>query len=202
MSTATTQLATRSGEPAPEHRPTEVIDGYLVDSETGEVLGLADGPERVDTPEKADAILARILRAEAQVVALDAEETALRRNIEKLRRVQWRRADWLRRRYGPELEALARKQLEGKRAKTLTLAHGSISLRTAPGSRKILNMAAAVAWMLENAPERLQVRHAVKASEALAAWDESDDSDEHGAPPWMEVTGAREVVAIKTGVRR
>lgn len=174
------------------------VDGYLVD-EGGEVVGLAD-PVTIDDPEKADAMLARIGRHEAHLRALAIQEASVRANFARMRREHERAVEWLRRRFSPEFEAWARSQLEGKRSKTLVLAHGRISLRTAKARAKITDKRAAVAWVQEHAPDRVKVRHDVTAADALAAWNESEESDDLGNPLWMQVEGQREVVRIKTGL--
>lgn len=178
---------------------TEVIDGYLVDAD-GEIVGLAVPEDTIDTPEAADRLLARIGRHEAQIRALLDQERAVVANFARMRKDHEQRVEWLRRRFSPQLEALAREQMEGRKSRTLVLPHGRISLRKTKGETKITNMPACLAWMQAKAPDRLRIQYRVNAADALAAWDESDHSGDMELPTWMQVSGPREVVRIKTGL--
>lgn len=166
--------AERTLKEPPAEPSYEVIDGYVVDGNTGEVLGLAasDTPLSFAVRDRASAdwVLAKLADCQAQVLAINARERMLLANLDRQRKAQLARLDWLHRRFDAELEAFARAELEGKRTKTLTLDHGRIAFRTARGRNVITDMARAVAWMrAEGYAGKVKVQEKVDVMDVLTA---------------------------------
>ncbi|MBX6312912.1 MAG: hypothetical protein IRY99_08365 [Isosphaeraceae bacterium] len=157
-------------------------------------------PERIETDDQADRILAKILRAESRARAYRAELKVVTANYLRMIKRLEAKAEYLRYRYGPQLFALAQRRLAGKRERTYVLPHGRIAVRKTRAALKITNDEAAVAWMQQHAPERLRVHYDVRAVEALEAWQQFGDLDLE-APPWMEVRPAGEQWKILTDLR-
>lgn len=143
-----------------------VIDGYLVDGETGEVLGIVTPKAEftVQTAEDADWVLAKILQAEAALASIDSRPEiacarAILANAERLKKDESRRLDWLHRRFDAELGDFARRQLDGKKTKTFKTLFGAISLRTKKGGLRVANEESALTMARKLFP------HAVRKTE-------------------------------------
>lgn len=125
---------------------TVIIDGFVVDAETGEILGHADvKPEfRVDTEEAVDWVLRKMGRAEAELVAVDNDPdvlwaTTILANAERIRKEKQKRLDWLHARFDAELGAFAKAELArtGAKGKTYKRVTGAISFRTVKGGLRV-----------------------------------------------------------------
>ena len=183
-----------------QERNTEWVDDCLIDLETGEIIATREPAFRVDSIEAAEWVLDRIGRREAAVVALRVRREAILNNLEAMIKAEQRRLDGLHYRFDGELESFARAEIErtGARTKTLRTAFGSISFRISKASRKIIDMAAAVAWAKVWAPELVRTKEDVLISEI----------DGRPLPvtcmplnvPWIEMRPAEERCHVKTGV--
>src|SRR5262245_49334509 len=98
------------------------------------------------SPEDCDIILERIADYEAEANAIETRLAAITQRLGVLARDARRHADWLRTLYGPQLEAIARATLTGRK-RTLHLTHGSISFRKTPGAWKILDQLQATGYL-------------------------------------------------------
>ena len=144
-----------------------VENGYLIDPETGEILGLAGvAPEfRVESESEAEWVLGKMLDAAADLASVQHSPEVLRakavlEQAAKIEKEKRNRLEWLQRRFNPELGEFARKQLEGKKTKTWKSILGSISLRTVRGGLRVANPELALNWARSHAPEAIKVSEA------------------------------------------
>lgn len=198
----------------------EVIDGYRIDIDTGEVLGYAEEPPEftVHDEDSANWVLGKMLDAESQLAAIETSAEVIRaravlENAAKLRKEQERKLSWWHKRFDNELGEFARKRLEGQKTKTLKTLLGSISLRVKKGGLKVLFPDIAL-----RCAKAYQWDEAVKTTESFLI---SNLSDEHrqliatgiasytnGDPGWYDelilqgftVEPDSETVTVKTGI--
>ena len=178
-------------------RNVEWIDDVLIDTDTGEILQTRHPtPFVVDSIETAEWVLDRMARREAALVALEARKQALFFNFEALINTELRALDGLHRRFDAELETFAREKLaaDGGRTKTIRTAFGSIRFRIVRASRKIGDMAAAVAWAKHWMPE------VVRTKEDVLISDLERGGDLPIGAPWLETRLEEERCYIETGV--
>lgn len=138
-------------------------NGFLIDSETGEVVGLAGVKEdfTVTDAASADWVLERLMDSETQVARLNIKLKALTENIQTQIKAEERKQKFLKFKFGPALEHFARVALEGKKTKTLPLTFGKLSLRTVKGGLRVADAEKALEWALNKAD------HAVKVVESF-----------------------------------
>lgn len=191
-------------------------DGYLIDPDSGEVLGLAWGDpdkplfDRGSDVSDADFVLSLRMKEECALRAIAEQQAALMDNLRRMAKAHERRLEHLGRFYGPNLERTAREALAGKKTRTLALPHGTLALRKKPGKCSVPRerMAEAVAWAEDNMPEliRTKVDSWVPAREALDAYHEWADAKARAGVPispdpvWAEVVDPHEVCVVSTGV--
>ena len=143
--------------------------------------GMDDLPEvpdgfRIDDEAKASWAVRKIV--EARAYGTRVQEWARRESARAERDEQW-----LLRRFGPELEAWLRAELErrGGRRRSVALPAGTLGVRLQPARLQVWDEPAAVAWCERQLPEALRV--IVEASGAdgreLARW-QRQHSDETG----------------------
>jgi hypothetical protein len=193
-----------------------IIDGgFMIDPETGEILGMLDTTDRFEVKAQDDAewVLKKMLSAEADMAAIDNMPDVIRakavlENAEKLKKEQQCKLDWLHRRFDNELGEFARRQLEGQKGKTLKTIYGSISLRVKKGGLKVLDPAKALLMAKMDYP------HAVKTTESFLISMLTDSeketlvkgltgtvwTDEDEARKAFTVEPDSETVTVKTGV--
>jgi hypothetical protein len=193
-----------------------IIDGgFMIDPETGEILGMLDTTDRFEVKAQDDAewVLKKMLSAEADMAAIDnmpdvIKAKAVLENAEKMKREQQRKLDWLHRRFDNELGEFARRQLEGQKGKTFKTIYGSISLRVKKGGLKVLDPAKALLMAKMDYP------HAVKTTESFLISMLTDSeketlvkgltgtvwTDEDEARKAFTVDPDSETVTVKTGV--
>lgn len=208
MNTAEIEVAPEQfdAEPAPvEHEPyaweepqreTIVVNGYLIDAETGEVLDIVEAPRpqfHVEDLASAEWVLEKMHEAEGRVAGLTARLAAITDQIGAMIREENRRSEWLQHRFGAELEAFAGRELQGQKSRSLKTPFGTLSFRSTPGSIRPLDKQGALAWAKEHAPD------AVVTREDLVVTPLKDRTD---LPPILfEVTPAGDRFYIKTGVK-
>lgn len=169
---------------------TVVIDGLVIDVETGEVLGHESPTFAVTDQASAEWVLARFLDADADI----AKAEAIVRNAQAiLKRAKSRRAS-LEGRFLPELAEYAKQNLP-KGGKTFSTMYGAVSFRATPAKVRVVDEEAALAWARANAPE------AVKVEESILVSKLPKDLVEE-APQGFEVVEAGESVSVKTGVEK
>lgn len=182
----------------PETQGPETIttaDGFVVDMETGEIVGQVDVRPAfvVDDSASADWVLEKMQDVDALVFMEEAKLRAITECIQSRITAQRRRRDWLQRRFAAELEHYAAGALAGVKGRTLVLDHGKISFRKSAGSIKVGNMLAAVEWCKSFAPDAVKVTESVVVTplKALA----------NLPPEIFEVTGPGEKCTIETGIK-
>lgn len=154
-------------EPEPEY---EVVDGWRVSLRDGEVLGL-DQPTStfgVTDRDSADWVLGKIADVEARALAIQARKQAVAENFARQEKQLAGRLAWLERRFGPELEAWAKAQIEGKRSRFVQLDNGRVQFRVATSPAKITDPAAALAFV-RDAGFKHRIRTTVTESVDAAA---------------------------------
>jgi hypothetical protein len=189
--------------------PEDVIeesDDWLLDAETGAVVGRLDVADHfhIDSTEKAEWALRLRGEIEGRIVDLDARLEALRANLLALRAEQVRRLAWWDWRFGSQLADFARRMLAGGKKRTWTCAWGRVSFRRTPGNTKILDgcMHEAVAFVRAWEPGRVRVVETVgvKDVEAVMEAIRAATEEEPEKPGWIKSTGESENVTINTGI--
>jgi len=112
-------------------------DGFIIDVETGEVLGLAKPEFHVTDASSADWVLEKMLDAKASITRENIKLKSITENIESKKRDYQRRIDYLEFRFGAELEAFAAKELEGAKTKTWKGDYGQLKFRTVNGGVRV-----------------------------------------------------------------
>lgn len=145
---------------------TEIIDGYIVDSETGEVLGLAHAESEFHVTDRTSAewVLDKIGQNEAALTAIEQRRAAVNANLDRQADAVRRRAAWLDARFGGELRTWANEQLATSKRKSIQLDFGKIGFRTTKGSVKVQDAVAAVAWLKERWPCAVQMEPKILVS--------------------------------------
>mgnify|MGYP006921335240 CR=1 FL=1 len=139
-----------------------IQDGYKLDSETGEILGLAE-PFQVHDVKSAEWVLEKMQEAEAQARAYETQAADIMTNLAKLTKFHRSKAEWLRACYGSQLEEVARENLpKGKR--TWSSLFGSVAFRTTAPRLDIVDEADAIAWAKAYYPEAVKVKESLLKS--------------------------------------
>lgn len=177
-------------------------DGWIYEIETGEILGHADVLDRfeVNSADAADWVLGMRSAIEADIVATDLRLRAVTEQLKAIRREHERKLAWWEWRFRPSLVAFARSVLAGRKERTARFTWGSVSFRRTQGSRQILDMEAAVAWMKTASPGRVKVVESVTVTDVVKAAGDPGDGDALSGFRWLSCTGPGESVKITTGV--
>lgn len=165
MPTDTLTEVANATEVAESPRETVVMDGYLCDAETGEVLGLVEMPKEtfaVVDEDSLDWVLGKILDAESDLIAIERSAEVIRAravlaNVEKMRKEKQSRLDWLHARFDGEIREFTAKALEGKKGRTLKRSLGSISLKTVKGGIRLADEQTAIELARLKFPEAVRV---------------------------------------------
>ena len=179
------------------NKATTVIDGFIINMETGEIVGMEKPEFRVTDEASADWVLEKMMDAQTQIARIGIKRTALLENLESQEKVYLRKLDWLMARFSPELEEFAKGQLIDAKTKTLKLTFGKLSIRSVKGGLRVSDQASA----LETA-QSLGWTNAIKYSEAFQI---SGLTDAQRAvaenKPGFEVKPDTETFKIETGVK-
>jgi len=167
-------------------------EGFVI-TEEGEIIRHIDQPFAVVDRNSAEWVLAKLMDADAAILAEQTRLAVITENIQARIKGHTQRRDWLRARFAGELEQYAAGQLTGQKARTLVLDHGKISFRKTPGSTTIIDMAAAVEWAKQNAPDALKITESVLVSPLKGR----DDLPE----AIFTVTGPGEKCTVETGIK-
>lgn len=185
-------------------RPTYVDgDGYVVDAETGEVLGRADVAAKFEVRTREDADWTLRLRSEIEgdIAGIDARLRAMTEHLLAQRAAQVRRLSWWEWRFRPSLVEFARSCLKGK-SRTAQFDWGRVSFRATKGTRQIVDMQAAVEYVQAFAPEKVKVVRTVNLEAVDAARREAERAA--GEPEvglaFLAEGGPGESVTVSTGV--
>ncbi|MFA4971840.1 MAG: host-nuclease inhibitor Gam family protein [bacterium] len=148
-----------------------LVGGFWVDPDTGEVLGCAEIKQEFAVRDRGSAewALEKMQNLEADLLALEAREKAIREAIDSQRKDLARRREWLGLRFDAELEAFARETLAMGKSRTLKLDHGRLSLRTVP-ERVALREGRekeAIDWARSACPEAVKTTERLLASIAI-----------------------------------
>jgi hypothetical protein len=141
-------------------------NGFLIDAETGEVVGLAGVKEdfTVTDEKSADWVLEKLMDSETQVARLNIKLKALTENIQTQIKAEERKQNFLKFKFGPALEHFARVALEGKKTKTLPLTFGKLSLRTVKGGLRVADAQKALEWAKNFFPGAIKVTETFQIS--------------------------------------
>ena len=152
-------------------------DGYAVDDNTGEVLGMTDEhgiliietkDEKplfiIDTMHKADWVLEKILNSECNENALALKLAAITDNIKAQIKDEQRRQEYLHARFDNDLKFFARVELSGSKAKSLKTTYATLAFRATPVRIKIVSMEAALTWAEQNAEDAIKTTKEVPVS--------------------------------------
>lgn len=155
-----------------ETRLTHEDDGYLIDTETGEVVGLA-GPAggvehdrhqwsnalgmEVLTDAAAEAILDRRQALDATLAGMKARRAAILANLDAMEKATQNRLDWLQVAHGAELESWCRHRIAGGKARSVRTPFGTVGLRKLPARLEVIDPDEALLWAEANDPERVIV---------------------------------------------
>lgn len=192
----------------------EVVDGYVINTVTGEVMGLAQSPIfTISDPSSLDWVLGKMLSEESAIHAIDNTEAviharAILDNALAMKKDRQRRLDWLHRRFDDEIGHYVRPLLEGQKTKTYKTIYGQVSFRKKPRRLAVADPESALAWASVNCPEaikttaefqigRLPADRALSLTEELLRGGDSEDSAERKA---FTVIPESELVTVKTGV--
>lgn len=169
---------------------------YLVDIETGEVLGMV-GTERfcVHDRDSAEWVLRKLWDAEAEVAAIRARRKVLLDNLEAMEAEHQRRVEWLRWRFGPELEEWATDELEGKKVRSIKTPFGTLSFRRKPPRVVVTDEARAIASLEEAGyTDAVKVQRSVLVSMLPDGWVSLQ------RPDGFSVEAGSDGFSIKTGL--
>lgn len=150
---------------SPELEQTNIIqDGYILNPDTGEILGLASTPKAdfavVDVP-TAEWVLEKMLQAQAAAEALESTPEvifarAVLANIEKLKKPHLQKIDYLKKFFGDAIIEVAKNNLP-KKGKTWQSAFGSVAFRKTGAKLDIGDEEKAAKWLAANYPESIRL---------------------------------------------
>lgn len=182
-------------------------DAFIVDEETGEILGIADvksdwAPE---TEEEVDWVLSLMLDEDTEILAAQAKLKALTENVTRMIGEHTRRRKYLEFRYGPSLEQFALKQIgdeldKAKGKRSVNRPFGTLQFRvpTASAEPKVSIKAdydtAAIKWAKANLPE------AVKVEESLMLTPLKEHLDDLPLEVF-DIKWPERTFSVKTGVK-
>jgi hypothetical protein len=180
-----------------QQEATVIQDGFIVGIETGEVYGLAEQTKEftVDSATAAEWVLEKLSEAEGRVVGLKAELAGVQERFASRIKDQERRSEWLRARFGSELEEFAKSQLDGK-SKTWKGTFGSVAFRATSPRLVVLEQDKAVAFALMACPDAVKTVQSVLVSNIPE--NVKGIMIGQGAPDGFDVIPAGESVSIKT----
>ena len=139
---------------------TFIEDGYIIDAETGEVLGMVDALPVQDEQTYGDKLnlvdwaLERRARANARMIAKRQEMNLLiagiQERFESDIKAEERKIGWIDRCYTNLFKEVARTEIEGTTKKSTKRPWGTLKFVASKGKMEILNHACAAAELIEN----------------------------------------------------
>lgn len=145
---------------------TIIVDGMIVNAETGEVLGV-DAPQDfyVHNEESFNWVMGKMLDCDSRIAAITTNADVIKAraiiaNAERMEKDAKNRRNWFELRFGNELAKYAKTQIDGGKSKTFKSVLGSISFRVKKGGLRVEDK--------EKALETAQVNgwtNAIKVSE-------------------------------------
>lgn len=208
--------ASKAPEPeAPARSVYSSHDGFVIDEETGEVVGIVDKPKDFAITNDAEAYwaLERILQAEAALAATVLAEKAVVENYARMRAAEARKVAWLTDVFSDQLLAWAKPQFKGKE-KSVKTPFGVVGFRALPGAGSVIikDPVAAERWASEYDPDAVKVTREIKIKsldganvefvKRVLAGDVKDEEVEMaaGIADAFEIKPAEEKGYINTGV--
>ena len=177
---------------------TEIVGDYVVDTATGEVLGLAGFWQReLKTKEDAEEVLAARFRTEARLAgvktAQDLEIAGIKENYRREITDLENRVTWLTA-FDPALEAIA--IAEGIKARDkdrfLQLPHGRLFFtKSQGGAITVKDDKAAIAWAEKNCPAAVKVEKSILKTPLKGRTD---------LPDAFEVSSPSDKCTVETGI--
>lgn len=152
---------------------TEIIDGYVIDVTTGEVLGLAQPPAfQINDDSSLDWVMGKMLGEEAAMHEIDntaivVQARAILENAAKMKSERAKRLSWLHTRFDEEIAAFVKPKLEGVKTKTWKTLYGSVAFRNKPGGLRVLDESAALAAARLGFPEAIKKTEVFQISRLL-----------------------------------
>jgi hypothetical protein len=141
----------------------KILDNYVVDAETGEILGeVMDASGGISNLDSLQAILEKRLRLIKQV---QAEEQILSFMIENQKKILKRKSSYLNyfeALWLPLVEQFVKQRLAGAKTKSIDTLYGRISMRTVKGGLKVEDPTLALAEA-----HRLGYLEAIKVTESF-----------------------------------
>ena len=183
------------------NKETIIVDGYIVDAETGEVIGLAQKEEfRVKDEDSFRWVMQKILESESKIAAIDnsaeyKQAQAIIANADSMKKDAQRRLEWLLARFTNEIAEYAKPQLV-KGSRSLKTMFGTVAFRTKKGGLKVSNEELAIQWAERNAPSAIKISKKFLISELST----TESVKALGAGDAFYVAPDTETVTIKTGV--
>ena len=172
MTTATLGIESSSestlfSEAAPEPIETHITGGYIIDSATGEAIGVVEPYARFEVTDEtsADWVLEKFLDCDTLELSLTARREALLKNMDaQIGAVQQRKA-YLKRRFESDLQLFLREKMKSTKAKFWQGDFGRLSLRKTPGRIEVLDKVAALEWAKAHVPTAVKATESVLVSE-------------------------------------
>jgi len=203
-------------QPQEESTSREIVVGeYVLDADTGEILRpyIAEGFSVKDQA-SFDWVMKKILDAETDMNARQMKHNFVLEQMKAEMKQAQSRVEWLKARFGPELEAYASQRIEEEQAKrpgkkvskTIQSLFGKVSFRSVAGGVRVKDPSKALEWAKRFFPESIKVSEAfqislvpdgVKGEIDLALTDETAFAE--GQPGYQEGWNelAREAFEIK-----
>lgn len=179
-----------------------IVQGeYLVDPDTGEVLGLVNRPKfEVNDLASAEWVLEKMQTEDVEIMALQARLKALTENMATMIKAHQQKRAWLEMRFGPELAHYAKDNMP-KGKKTWTCPYGQISFRSTNAKLAVRDEERILDWARQFEPQ------AVKTTEKFQIGSLSDaaraqimDSPTLADSLGFDIVPAGENTSIKTGI--
>lgn len=140
-----------------------IQDGYRIDAETGEVLGLAE-PFQVTDVKSAEWVMEKMFDAESKARAYELQAQGILDNLAKLTKSHRSKAEWLKTCYGSQIEEVAKSNLP-KGKKTWTSLFGSVAFRVTKAKIEVVDEGIAIEWAKAYYPEAVKVKESLLKSE-------------------------------------
>jgi len=141
-------------------------DGYLIDADTGEVIGLAEltGEDFViRTREDAERILRRLQHCDFGKASCESRKAVVIANIDAEIASYDRKRAYLIAAFGEPLKMYAENALMHTKGRTLRTDYGKLSFRTSPGGKiSPRDTTAAIEWARGHCPDAVETKEVVK----------------------------------------
>ena len=143
-------------------------DGYIIDDQTGEIIGTErdqqDLPFQPKTQADMEWLMGKLNEHDAEIAKLEAQRDAINKQIDKMEHYHQNAGKFLHFRYGQALIEYARHNLP-KGKKTWHCVFGNVAFRSTRGSVEILNPDGAILWAEKECPQAVKVTKSILKSE-------------------------------------